>query len=166
MCKRVFWLFLIPALACATGKKTYGWLEKVTLGKDSLVLTAKLDTGANTSALDASNIRIVTQNGQTYVKFTVEDNRSGRKLVLTKPLLRFVKIKLRTWGKLPRTARRPVVVMPLCLDGTVKDIQVDLTRRNHFHYPLLLGRRAIARFDGLVDPSRTFISRTRCFRAD
>lgn len=39
-----------------------------------------------------------------------------------------------------------------------RTIEVNLTDRTAFQYPLLIGSDALTRFGALVDPSRTFIA--------
>jgi len=41
---------------------------------------------------------------------------------------------------------------------TKRSIEVNLTDRSAFQYPLLIGSDALTRFDALVDPSRTYVA--------
>ncbi len=38
-----------------------------------------------------------------------------------------------------------------------KTIEVNLTDRSNFNYPLLLGRKALIAFDAIVDPGQQYI---------
>ena len=41
----------------------------------------------------------------------------------------------------------------MCMGKAKRSIEVNLTDRSAFQYPLLIGSDALARFDALVDPS-------------
>ena len=56
---------------------------------------------------------------------------------------------------------RPTVMMQVCVAGRLLDIEVSLTDRSEFNYPLLLGRSALASF-ALVDSGETFLSTAEC----
>jgi hypothetical protein len=51
--------------------------------------------------------------------------------------------------------------MQVCVAGRVLDIEVSLTDRSEFNYPLLLGRSALASF-ALVDSGETFLGTAEC----
>ena len=53
---------------------------------------------------------------------------------------------------------RPVIELDLCMGKVKRTIEVNLTDRTAFQYPLLIGSDALTRFGALVDPSRTFIA--------
>ncbi|MCY1434721.1 putative ATP-dependent zinc protease [compost metagenome] len=46
--------------------------------------------------------------------------------------------------------------MPVCLGDSVQQIEVNLTDRSSFDFPLLIGSTALGEFDALVDPSRSY----------
>ncbi|WP_350601632.1 RimK/LysX family protein, partial [Pseudomonas sp. 65/3-MNA-CIBAN-0223] len=45
-----------------------------------------------------------------------------------------------------------------CMGKAKRTIELNLTDRTAFQYPLLIGSDALTRFGALVDPSRTFIA--------
>lgn len=133
-------------------KTILGWIEDVALPELGIVLTAKLDTGAGTSSLDARDIRRFRRGGERLVQFTVI--APGEEPVrLERPLERLVRIKRHNG----RYQTRPVVTMTVCIGAARRDIEVSLIDRSNFRYPMLIGRKALAAY-ALVDPT---IRRTR-----
>ncbi|WP_448509079.1 ATP-dependent zinc protease family protein [Immundisolibacter sp.] len=143
----------------ANARGVYGWVEFVELYLDGqqFNLKAKLDTGARSSSLDATDITPFERDGQHWVRFRV--NRSGLQEapLMEQPVARYVRIK-RHSGPYDH---RPVIRLPLCLGDELRTIDVNLTDRGRFIYPLLLGRKALARL-AVVDPARTFIREPAC----
>ena len=132
-------LVVSAPLSAQQGKLIFGWVEEVVVSRAAFKLHAKLDTGANTSSLDAQNITRFERNGEPWVRFTISGEMPGQKETLERPLSRDVLIK-RHKGP---SQRRPVVVVPICLGPFHMDIEVSLIDRSHFNYPVLIGRRAM-----------------------
>ncbi len=120
-------------------KDIFGWVERVLVGETRLSMKAKLDTGAETSSLDALRIKKFRRSGKRWVEFVVTDSDTGRRVNFKKPLLREVRIK-RHDG---RSQLRPVVAVDICLGDHLRRVQVSLIDRSEFLYPVLLGRRAL-----------------------
>jgi hypothetical protein len=130
-----------PALAVPAGWREWARLPQIAKRR----LRAKLDTGARTSALGASDIHVEAEQ----VSFRVA-GAAGQPL-LTLPLVdqRWV---TDTGG---RRELRPVVRTRLELGGAAWDIELTLTARDGLKHRLLLGRSALAgRF--LVDPATSY----------
>jgi hypothetical protein len=143
------------ALAADQGT-TLGWVEQVAIQDTSLVMDAKIDTGADNSSINASDIGYFTRGGETWVRFNLRD-RMGAHVTLERPLLRLGQIKRKQGGHI----ERPVVTLAFCVAGQMVDAEVNLAKRDHFKYQLLVGRSLMAnRF--LVDPVRTHITRPAC----
>ena len=134
-----------------------GWVEQVSLLKPRIELKAKLDTGAETSSLDARVIKKFRKDGKRWIRFRFMDREKGKEYVI-------VRERVRTIGVVQHdgsSQTRPVVVMELCLAGRVLKTEVSLIDRSEFIYPLLLGRSAIESF-ALVDPANTYLSSPDC----
>lgn len=138
----------------------FGWLEKVTLSPWGVTVKAKLDSGALTSSMHASNVETLTRDGRAWVRFTVDviDQQSGEKVekVFEKPLYR--KVRVRGAGG---AEGRPVVMMHLCIGGQTYEEQFTLNDRSDMLYPVLLGRRTIAHL-GLLDVNRKYLQSPHC----
>ncbi|WP_231865881.1 ATP-dependent zinc protease family protein [Legionella fallonii] len=137
----------------------YGYVEKATLVDKDLTLSAKLDTGAKSASLNATNITEINVKGVPYLRFTVPTKTGD--YVFECEYIGKVKIKVRAGEhnvgtQKPAPLRRPVVLLNVKLGDKVRAIQVNLTNRKRFIYPLLLGRDAIIDFNGAVNPALTF----------
>lgn len=143
-------------------KETFGWLERVVIGPGNIELEAKLDTGADTSSLDAANIRRIRRGDNRFVRFTIEHPVDGEPMTVERPLERRATIK-RHDGE---HQRRPVILMNVCLGSTLlHQIEVTLIDRSEFNYALLLGRSALEGV-AVVDPEVTFTREPDCGSED
>ena len=144
-----------------------GWLEWTWLESSGVKIKTKLDTGAKTSSIDATNIKPFERNGDAWVRFTVplslrtEDTDRGQDLKLERRVIKIIKIK----DHIRAPASRYVVNMSICINGKMIDTPVSLANRKNFNYPLLLGRSAL-RENILVDSSLTFIASRSCSEPD
>ncbi len=151
-----------PVVAEADDRQIFGWVERVKLLDGDLTVDALLDTGAQNSSLDASNIWRFREDGRRMVRFTITDPETRDQLTLEKPLIRNVRI-IRHEG---HHQRRPVIHLPVCLGGKLRVVEVNLIDRSQLTYPMLLGRSALQDF-ALVDPSQQFLHPPSCeFRND
>lgn len=137
----------------------YGYVEKTTLVDNNLTLSAKLDTGAKSASLHAIHVTEIRIKEVPYLRFTVP-TKNGDYLFECQYIGK-VNIKVRANEANPEMQKatpikRPVVLMNIKLGDKVRAIQVNLTNRKRFLYPLLLGRDAIIAFNGAVNPALTF----------
>lgn len=140
-------------------KIIFGYIEKVTLVDKDITLSAKLDTGAKSASLNATHITEIQVNGKPYLSFIVPSKEGDVEFKCE--YVGDVNIKVRAGeAKLShlfrKTIQRPVVLMRVKLGDKEETIQVNLTNRKRFIYPLLLGRKAIIAFNGIVDPGMKF----------
>ncbi len=138
-------------------KTIFGYVERVVVSDQGFSLKAKLDTGAETSSLDARNIERFRRDGERMVRFDVPDPETGQLVTLERPLARVVRIKQNDGPY----ERRPVVWMWLCIGHLLQRVEVNLVDRTDFIYPLLIGRSAM-RGAIIVDSELTFTARPRC----
>ncbi len=150
---------IYPATALGPGPRALGWAEHVLILPEMLKLKAKLDTGAQTTSIDALNITRFEQNGRPWVRFSIAD-REGKSAVVERPIVRTVKVKRSGLKRL----NRPVIMLALCLDGIFREVAVTLSDRSNLRYPLLIGRSAMeGRF--MVDSARKYTAKHHCFRS-
>lgn len=148
-------LILIVCLFAPTSNaQEVGWLERASIG--SFVMIAKLDTGADNSSVHATNISYSDEDGTKYVNFTIVNKREEF-LTLRKPLVRFAHIKRKGEG----VVTRPVVMLPICIDGTPITVPVNLADRSNFKYRMLLGR-SFLKHGYEVSSSKMFILPIAC----
>lgn len=141
-------------------KAVYGWVEKAQLVPWGVTLKAKLDTGALTSSLHATDIERFKKDDESWVRFKVrvEDQRTGKMVdkQFERPLYR--KLKVSGAGG---SDERPVVLLDVCMDHTIYEEQFSLRDRGDMLYPLLLGRRTLKHL-GVIDVSETFLNDPEC----
>ncbi|NMZ70578.1 Uncharacterized conserved protein [Pseudomonas peli] len=147
---------LFASGAMASEPQIYGLHEKVSLQELDLELPAKLDTGAETASLSAKNIEVFKRDGGEWVRFQLGLEDAPHAQVIEKPLARMSYIKRRADDRQPGDKQlyteRPVVEMDICVGDELKNIEVNLTDRSAFEYPLLIGSTALKEFNAAVSP--------------
>ncbi len=149
-------LFAAPGLGLGAQKTVYGLNEYTRIHQPDLQLAAKLDTGAKTASLSARDIERFERDGEPWVRFylAIDDAHNNP---IERPLARISKIKRRAGDYDPKAEKtytaRPVVEMDICMGQSLRTIEVNLTDRSAFLYPLLIGSEALRRFNAMVDPS-------------
>ncbi len=142
--------------AIASDKKVIGWIEKVAISDKLIILSAKIDTGARHSSLNAPNMKMIEKDGNSWVKFTIrtKDNVATE---FEEPVIRMAKIKRK--GTQPQV--RPVIHMNLCVDNVWKNVEVNLVNRENFNYQMLVGR-SFLQDSFLVDVSAKNMTAPNC----
>lgn len=147
----------------AAEKHIYGLNEKVLIAEVGLLVKAKLDTGAQTSSLSAQDIEHFDKDGEPWVRFrlAIEDAAPH---TYELPLARVSKIKRRDGDFKPEVQRsyikRPVVTMTVTMGTQQHAIEVNLTDRSRFEFPMLVGATALQQFNAIVDPSLEYQAQT------
>ena len=144
-------------LGAPVEKTIYGLNEYVWLSDFPTQVAAKLDTGAKTASLSARDIQRFKRDGETWVRFRLAVDGADDQ-VFEHPLARISKIKRRAGDYDPEEdektyTARPVIELDLCMGKARRSVEVNLTDRSAFQYPLLIGSDALERFDALIDPS-------------
>ncbi len=157
---------------------TRGWLELARVQPVDLLMRAKLDSGALTSALHADilhgperrgypsrlgedvaiDVPADADDGAETIVFALESRR-GKRVVFEREIVRWVRIKDRDGG----STSRPVVHMAFCVGGVFMEGDVGLTDRGDFNYPLLVGRRMLTKANVMVASWETFTHESRCY---
>jgi hypothetical protein len=137
--------------------KILGWVENTHLPGPDLGLKAKLDTGAETSSLDARILKKFRKGGKRWVRFALLNRETGEETLMVRERIRTIGVVQHDGGR----QTRPVVMLEVCIASQLFATEVSLIDRSEFNYPLLLGRSALASF-ALVDAGNTFLSRPDC----
>lgn len=145
--------------AAAAGEKVYGYVERVRLHPAGLELRAKLDTGATTTSIHATDEEIFRRDGREWVRFSVESGGEEARLEL--PIERFARIKRHDGDH----DRRPVVRVAICLDRELRHVEASLADRSRFLYPVLLGRNFLKDF-AWVDVDQAYTDEPVCEHDD
>lgn len=156
---------LIVALALAanpwltdTGyaKDIAGYVERARIYPGGLFLSAKLDTGAENSSLNAANVQKFEREGKTWVRFEIT-NAKSRTIVLERPIHRTARVR-RHGG---RAQERDVLLLWICLGTVLKEVEVNIIDRTGFNYQLLIGRSYLSG-NFLVDSDESFLVESSC----
>lgn len=155
-------------------KPVYGRYEKIkVMDIDGALIPAKIDTGAMTASLSATDIKVFEKDGEEWVRFTPQ-LKDQKLSAVELPLVKMGKIKRRSADlehvdedddsddEDPNYTYRPEVEMKVCIGNQVKTIRVNLTDRSSFRYPLLIGAKALRQFKAVVDPSLKYQAKANC----
>jgi hypothetical protein len=137
-----------------------GWIETVSFTKDDLAVYAKLDTGAKTSSIHATNIKKMKKNNEDWVSFTLvlqgtDDN--VHKVEMEAPKTR--KVLIKKHGE--ESDERLAVDLNFCFNDEMHTAEFTLANRKKYNYSVLLGRSFMKEVV-LVDPSNTFLLKSTC----
>ena len=151
-------LLALPVMAAEP--TLYGRYEYISLPEiGGEVLKAKMDTGALTASLSAKDIETLTRDGEDWVRFRLATKGASNKVYEHKDA-RISKIKTRSEEDededVAAPTKRPVVDVELCLGNVKRTVEVNLTDRSSFNYPLLIGAKALREFGAAVNPARRF----------
>ncbi len=149
-------VLMFPTFTLAQQKINVGWVEKVKLKPGDVVIQAKMDTGADYSSLNASNIVEIFKEGKKWVRFDVL-SRYGQQVTLLRELVRIAHVK-QIGGK---THKRKVVLLGICVGNKYLEADVSLIDRSRFKYHMLVGRNFLAG-NAIVDASSSFTSEPDC----
>jgi hypothetical protein len=131
-----------------------GWREWV--GLPDLVsrkIKVKVDTGARSSSLHASEIQHFEKNGQTFVRFKVHPYHQSpdRSVEAKARVIEFRAVRSSSGA----STMRPVIVTKVVLLDQIWPVELTLADRGSMGFRMLLGREAIrGRF--LVDAGQSF----------
>ncbi len=133
-----------------------GWREWATFPEwNGVVIKAKIDTGARTSALHAFDVRVVRRGSRSFAQFQVHPiQRSTVNVIDTEAELLEYRTVTSSGG---HTSHRPVIVTHVALLDQVWPIELTLASRDTMGFRMLLGRQALrGRF--LVDPGCSYLA--------
>ena len=115
-----------------------GWREWIYLPKsDDFAIKAKVDTGARTSALHATQIKEYDINGKKLVSFRL--HQSNNHIDISTQLIRYLKIT----SSFGDSEIRPLIRLKIRLGERSWFTEVTLTKRTRMTYPMLIGRNTL-----------------------
>ncbi|MDO2948825.1 ATP-dependent zinc protease family protein [Aeromonas simiae] len=156
----VFGLMALAGSGAYGAPQIYGWAELGRLEPGGPVLRLKLDTGADTSSLDARRLREFEHQGERWVSFIVPSEGKGSKRPqerIEREVVRYVHVRGAGGSE-----TRPVVRMAICVGERVFDDEFTLNDRSKMTYPVLLGRNTLRQMGAAVDVNRTFTIDPHC----
>ncbi len=129
-----------------------GELEHVYLEPSGKNFSARIDTGAQTSSLNALDMVEFERDGQPYIRFSILDPTTGEKIELTRRIRGYVRIKEVNNRK---SLRRPIVRMRVVLANIDERVNFTLVDRTKFKQQVLIGRNFL-RDLAVVDVSKAY----------
>ena len=115
-----------------------GWREWIYLPKyEDYAIKAKVDTGARTSALHATQIKEYDNNGNKLVSFRL--HQSNKHIDISTQLIRYLKIT----SSFGDSEVRPLIRLKIRLGERSWFTEVTLTKRTRMTYPMLIGRNTL-----------------------
>ena len=146
-------------------KMVLGRVEWIWVDKLQRYLKARVDTGAKSSSIHATDIQYFERDGKSWVRFNMFThkriplvNPDNPKQVVSAPIfeapvLRTVKIKQASAANMEK---RPIIKMRVRVGEYEDDVEFTLTKRTNMLYPVLLGRTFLQDI-AVVDVGQTFI---------
>ncbi len=117
-----------------------GWLEHLDLPELGLIqIRAKIDTGARTTALHATNIETFSRDGVDWVRFTVQADDDAPEMPQEAPI--HDRRHIKNTSGIPE--ERIVIRTILKLTDRSWPISVSLTDRSNMRFPIIIGRSAL-----------------------
>lgn len=115
-----------------------GEIEPVYLPPIKTPFLARIDTGAQSSSIDAQKIRFFERDGEKWVAFTITNRQSGESHRFEKPLDRHVTIK-----RIEDSEKRAMVEMDVKFGTETFTALFSLADRQKFEYQALIGRNIL-----------------------
>lgn len=138
------------------GKVIVGQVEKFYLVDPGLVYDARIDSGAETSSMDARNITRFERDGNNWVRFDIpvpdSDSDSDDLVTIEREVSRRVKI---IQSSTDESERRVVVELQFMIGDHRQQAEFTLTNREHLSHSVLIGRN-ILRDVMLIDVGKEF----------
>ncbi|MBR9828129.1 MAG: ATP-dependent zinc protease [Oceanospirillales bacterium] len=136
------------------GKLVVGEVEKLYLAVPGLIYDARIDSGATTSSLHATNIKRFERDGENWVRFDIKHPVSGEAIPLEREISRNAKI---VQANSDDPERRAVVELPFMIGDHRQSAEFTLSDRSHLTYPVLIGRNVL-RDVMLIDVGREYVT--------
>lgn len=130
-----------------------GEAEWAHLPEHDITWKARIDSGATTTSVHAIDIQDFERDGDDWVRFVLRNDETDESIEVEREVTRTVKI-VKRGGE--GHQRRPVVMMDIAIGEVERRIEVNLTDRTGFDYPVLIGRNYLSG-TALIDVSRNYI---------
>ena len=135
-----------------------GWREWVFLPSyNYFKLKAKIDTGAKTSAIHATNIQVYRKNRSEMVKFQIYQSQSF--LDIDTELICYKKIK----SSFGQTETRPTIYMKIQIGAEIWSTEITLAHRAKLTYPMLIGRNTLNKRH-IIHSHRSYLAGSRSIK--
>ncbi|MFT6928324.1 MAG: hypothetical protein ACJAZP_003975 [Psychromonas sp.] len=115
---------------------------------------ARVDTGATTASISATDIERFERDGEKWVRFNLDNEKNTEPQNIEARIVRFVSIiQANDPGE---KDSRLVVNLHVRIGGVVGETEFTLTDRTHMEYPILIGRTFLQDV-AVVDVSKEYL---------
>ena len=149
-----------PALVCPPnmngslgGKEIIGEIEWVYMDPPGRHFRARVDSGAETSTLGASNLVEFERDGEDWVRFTFQHESTDETVEFELPITRTVLIRQLSAEE---PERRFVIELDIGLGDQLQTTEFTLTDRDRMTYPISLGRAFVMDLY-VIDVTRSYV---------
>ncbi len=117
-------------------------------------IKARIDSGAKTSSIQATNTKVVLKGGQEWVKFEVNPLQENRSISIACEALLVDRRMVKSSSGI--SEERLVIKTKLTLGEAAYDIELTLANRDTMEFRMLLGREALTnRY--IVNPAENYL---------
>ena len=134
-----------------TEKMVVGSLERIRITPPGITINARIDTGADSNSLSATNMVFLERDGDDWVRFDLETG--DETYTLERRVSRFVRVFQQSD---PIGARRPVVQLRVQLGQILGNFEFNLSNRTHLKHAVILGRSLLMDLI-VVDVAQEFV---------
>ena len=135
-------------------------IDKLIIGSEELILLsslqekykARIDTGATTSSLNATDIVEFERDGIKWVRFNFSQAINNEAQIIEAKVARTILIRQANSSE---ATRRPIIELPVQLGDIKMLTEFTLADRTHMTFPVLLGRTFLKDIV-MVDVARTY----------
>lgn len=155
MATKVVFLWLQLSSMVKKKLKQIGWREEIQLPDlTKHKIKAKVDTGARTSALHATELSIKKVGRYEYAHFKIHPNQDSAKPTISCKVKIHSKRKVRSSSG--HVSLRPVILLDLKVGDDIFETEFTLVNRDLMGFRMLIGRKALkGRY--LVNSGRSFL---------
>jgi ribosomal protein S6--L-glutamate ligase len=104
-------------------------------------ILARIDSGAKTSSIQATDIKLIKKNDENWVRFVVYPLQENTRIKVTCRAKVVGKRSIK--GSFGISEDRLIIKTPITMGEDTFDIEVSLANRNTMEFRMLLGREAI-----------------------
>ncbi len=121
-----------------TDKTVVGAVERIRITPPGIVVNARVDTGADSSSISATNLVYFERDGDDWVRFDLTTDDEIHRL--EREVLRFVRVFQQSSVE---GDRRPMVRLRVEFGDIQGDFEFNLSDRRHLRLPVILGRNLL-----------------------
>ncbi|HCO61092.1 MAG TPA: hypothetical protein DIT58_12995 [Porticoccaceae bacterium] len=123
--------------AVANKKAILGEYELATIDPPGFKYLARIDTGATSTSIHATEVTRFERDGEKWVRFNLHHpKKNGETVTMEREFIRRVRIKQAE----SEDDRRLTVMMTIKIGTLVKQVEVTLSDRSNMAFPVLIGR--------------------------